>query len=325
MRIVYMGTPEFAIHPLNALIQEGYEISGIITAPDKPSGRGKHLRPSPVKEFALKKGLKILQPVNLKDPAFLEDLKKIGPDLQIVVAFRMLPREVWKMPKQGTFNLHASLLPQYRGAAPINHVIINGEEETGLTTFFIDQEIDTGKIIFRESTSVGKRETAGELHDRLMMMGAELVVKTVRSIEAGNIHRQDQQELIEESVKLKTAPKIGREDCRIDWTRNVKEVDNFIRGLSPYPTAFSTMQDSKGVQLDIKIYFSEPEELNHSLDPGTIILKEKNRVSVAAGNGLIHIKELQLPGKKKLDCGSFLRGFQGIEEWKFISPHQIQT
>ena len=317
MRIIYMGTPEFAIPPLDALIKEGYEVAGVITSPDKPSGRGKRLQSSPVKEFALNHKLNILQPSRLKDPSFLDELNKIKADLQIVVAFRMLPAEVWKMPSLGTFNLHASLLPQYRGAAPINHAIINGEKETGLTTFFIDEEIDTGRIIFSDKTAIGSRETAGELHDRLMEMGAELVIKTVKAIENNNVPVLAQEELINSAEQLKPAPKIFREDCRINWENSAEDIYNFIRGLSPYPASFSTMENKDGKTLNVKIFFSEIEIRNHSLLPGTILAEEKDRLIVAAGNGFVHIKELQLPGKKRIDVASFLRGFPGIGDFKF--------
>ena len=236
-RIIFLGTPEFAVDSLDILIRQGYTVAAVVTSPDQPAGRGKVLQSSPVKNYAVSEGLKVLQPEKLKDPGFIRDLQSLEADLFIVVAFRMLPEIVWQMPPLGTFNLHASLLPQYRGAAPINHVIINGEHETGVTTFFLKKEIDTGEIIFQEKIPIGPEETAGELHDQMKTAGAKLVLKTVEAIMAGNIKTIEQGKLVDSNVPLKTAPKIFRENCRIDWTLKTDEIFNIIRGLSPSPAA----------------------------------------------------------------------------------------
>ena len=318
MRITYMGTPEFAVAPLEALLNEGYEIAAVITAPDKPAGRGKKLLASPVKIFAEKKGLKLFQPVKLKDPDFITELKDINADLQVVVAFRMLPEVVWAMPPLGTINLHASLLPGYRGAAPINHAIINGEKITGLTTFFIDKEIDTGKIIFQEKMNIGDEETAGELHDRMMVAGAGLVVRTARAVEEGNVMAFPQKELAGDTESLKQAPKILKEDTMINWAQPAEKIYNLIRGLSPYPAAQALLQREDGETLPFKIYFARYSKEEHLLTPGIIRTDGKNFLQVAATDGFINITDLQQPGKKRMNVESFLRGFKGLEKCKFV-------
>jgi methionyl-tRNA formyltransferase len=324
LRIVFMGTPEFAVASLDALIREKFYIAGIITAPDKPAGRGQKIVESSVKKYALKTGFStispILQPVNLKDPSFLEELRTLKPDLQVVVAFRMLPESVWSLPGKGTINLHASLLPQYRGAAPINHVIMNGETETGVTTFFIRHEIDTGNILLQERVKIGSEETAGELHDRLMKIGAELVVKTVRSIKDANYKEIRQSQLTDKFLELKSAPKIGTEDCRINWDRPAQGIYNFIRGLSPYPAAWSewTLKDNR--KITIKIYRSIPEFNSvpdtepQNYKPGILLTDNKRYLKAVCSDGFISITDIQLAGKKRMGIEEFLRGNRDIRE-----------
>jgi methionyl-tRNA formyltransferase len=309
MRIVFMGTPEFAVAPLKALIENGYEIAAVITAPDKPAGRGKKIQSSAVKNFALSQGLKVLQPEKLKSEDFISELKNINPDLQIVVAFRMLPEIVWNIPKMGTFNLHASLLPDYRGAAPINHAIINGDALTGLTTFFIDEKIDNGQIILQERLEIGPVETAGELHDRMMIKGSELVLKTVKLIEAEEVTPISQSKL-ESNLLMRPAPKIFKEDCHINWNKPVSSIHNLIRGLSPYPGAFALLKrDGKMDNLNVKIFHSTPVVEKHEYRPGSILSDNKNNLKVAAEDGFIEILELQMAGKNKQLIKDFLRGF----------------
>lgn len=318
MRIIYLGTPEFAIAPLNSLVENGYEVVAVVTAPDKPAGRGKKLTPPPVKVFAERQDIPVFQPAKLKDKEFLESIKNLKPDVQVVVAFRMMPQELWSIPKKGTFNLHASLLPQYRGAAPINWVIINGESKTGLTTFFIDDKIDTGEIIFREEMLVGENETAGELHDRMMIKGAELVLRTVKAIDNNTVTTQPQPELEKDQKKLKTAPKIFKDDCKIDWTRSVKNIHNLIRGLSPYPAAFSFLNKELEEKVQMKIFRSEYQINSVNKIPGTLVSDGKKFLKVAGPDGYIDILELQLSGKKRMKIQEFLRGFKGIENYFMI-------
>ncbi len=313
-RIIFLGTPEFAVAPLNHLVKNGYQVVCVVTAPDKPAGRGKKITPSPVKKYAEDHNIPVLQPIKLKDEEFLQKLMRFKPDIQVVVAFRMMPEELWSIPEKGTFNLHASLLPQYRGAAPINHAIINGEEETGLTTFFIDEKIDTGEIIFQEKMKIGKNETAGELHDRMMAKGSELVLKTVRAIADESVQAQPQPEF-QENKGLKKAPKIFKEDCRINWAEKGEKVHNLIRGLSPYPAAFSTINKEGEPTLQVKILGSEFQKENHGYEPGKIISDEKSYMKVAVADGYIEIRELQLAGKKRMPVTDFLRGFHGISQW----------
>jgi methionyl-tRNA formyltransferase len=320
-KIIFMGTPEFAVASLDILVQNNYTIVAVVTVPDKPAGRGQQLQQSAVKKYALEKGLKILQPEKLKSEEFLTELRDLKADLQIVVAFRMLPEVVWSMPPLGTFNLHGSLLPQYRGAAPINWAIINGEKETGVSTFFLQHEIDTGKIIFREKTSIGEDETAGDVHDRLMHIGAGLVLKTVQAIERNDYPQTDQSVLIAAGEKEKHAPKIFKEDCRIDWNTGVDDIHNKIRGLSPYPAAFTEIgaQTDQGNEVhSLKIFRSKKEKGGHSLLPGTIESDAKTFMKVAAKDGFIHLTDLQLAGKKRLSAADFLRGFPAHKSWKAL-------
>ncbi|MDP3470146.1 MAG: methionyl-tRNA formyltransferase [Daejeonella sp.] len=301
MKIVFMGTPDFAVASLSALLDADFDIVGVITAADKPAGRGQKISESAVKRFAVEKGLKILQPVKLKDPEFLKELKLLDADIQVVVAFRMLPELVWNMPPKGTVNLHASLLPQYRGAAPINWAIINGEKRSGVSTFFLKQEIDTGDLLFAEELDIEDDDTAGDLHDKLMIIGAGLLVKTIKAIEAGK-YREIPQNTHQEH-ELKKAPKIFREDCQINWDRPVKDVYNLIRGLSPHPAAFCQLQDKT-----LKIFNAAIEEKAITDKPGTILTDNKTYLKFACRNGLISVRDLQLEGKKQMKVDEFLRG-----------------
>jgi methionyl-tRNA formyltransferase len=318
LKIVFMGTPEFAVESLAILINNNYTIVGVVTVPDKPAGRGQQLQQSAVKKYALEKNLPVLQPEKLKDEHFLNQLRSLKADLQIVVAFRMLPEVVWNMPRLGTFNLHGSLLPQYRGAAPINWAVINGEKETGVSTFFLQQEIDTGKIIFREKVSIGEDDTAGEIHDKLMHIGAQLVLKTVKSIEQNDYPQIDQSKLITIGETLKIAPKIFKEDCKIDWNNPMEEIHNHIRGLSPYPAAFTNLISPEGIEHAIKIFRTEKEILEHSHVLKTVITDSKSYIKVAIAEGLVSITDLQLAGKKRMTVSEFLRGFPINKEWKVI-------
>lgn len=302
MRIIFMGTPEFAVASLEALIDAGCDIVGVVTAPDKPAGRGQKLAESPVKKFALQRGIKVLQPEKLKDPVFMEDLRALKADLQVVVAFRMLPEVVWNMPPRGTINLHASLLPQYRGAAPINWAIINGEKETGVTTFFLKHEIDTGNVLFTEKLTIFEDFTAGILHDRLMNKGAGLLVKTVKAVESGRYTEQPQENLAE-GVELKHAPKIFKDDCRIDWNKPAEQVYNLIRGLSPYPTAFTELNGKT-----LKVFFGEKEETASAGAPGTYETDGKTFLRFACTDGYIKLTDVQLEGKTRMGIEEFLRG-----------------
>jgi len=302
LRIVFMGTPEFAVGILDTIYQHNYDIVGVITAADKPAGRGQQIKYSAVKEYALEKGLRLLQPTNLKDEAFLKELKSLNANLQVVVAFRMLPEAVWKMPSLGTFNLHASLLPQYRGAAPINWAVINGETTTGVTTFFIDDKIDTGAMILKASLEIGENENAGQLHDRLMDLGKDTVVKTLTLIENGNAETTIQPN----DDDVKTAYKLNRENCKIDWTKPGNEIHNLIRGLSPYPAAWCFFKDN-GQEWNVKIYETAFTEETHDKPAGTI-LSDKKEISVAVTDGYIKILALQFPGKKKMTAKEFLNG-----------------
>ncbi len=302
MRIVFMGTPQFAVASLDALITAGCDIVAVITAPDKPAGRGQKLNESAVKQYALQNNIKILQPEKLKNEAFLDELRALQADLQVVVAFRMLPEVVWNMPPRGTINLHASLLPQYRGAAPINWALINGEKESGVTTFFLRQEIDTGDILFTEKITLTGDETAGELHDRLMNKGAGLLVKTVKGVESGRYNEHPQSQLMA-GVELRHAPKIFKEDCLIDWNRPAITVYNRIRGLSPVPTAYTTLSGKT-----LKIYKAGYELTDHGASPGTFVTDNKTYLKFAAQDGFIFLSEVQLEGKKQMDIEAFLRG-----------------
>ena len=302
MKIVFMGTPEFAVASLDALIKAGFDIVGVITAPDKPAGRGQKLNESAVKQYAVAKGLKVLQPEKLRNPEFLAELKSLQADLQVVVAFRMLPEVVWNMPPKGTINLHASLLPNYRGAAPINWAIINGEKESGVTTFFLKQDIDTGDILFSESVSIKPDETAGELHDALMIVGAGLLVKTVKAIAAGN-YKEQPQDALATGQELKHAPKLFKEDCLIDFINPVEKVYNRIRGLSPYPTAYTLLNGKI-----LKIFKAEMSMVDPGIFPGGFLTDDKTFLKFACKDGFIIVKDIQLEGKKRMGIEEFLRG-----------------
>ena len=307
MKIIFMGTPEFAVASLDALLQAGQEVVAVVTAPDKPAGRGRQLSQSAVKEFALQKKLPVLQPEKLKNPEFLQELESFKADLQVVVAFRMLPEMVWKMPSKGTINLHASLLPQYRGAAPINWAVINGEKQTGVSTFFLKQEIDTGDLILTDQTSILETDTAGDVHDKLMVIGAKLLVKTVAMIESGNYQEVSQKDLIknEEAIELKHAPKIFKEDCQINWAQPVEKVYDFIRGLSPYPTAFTHLNNKV-----LKVFLAEKQETDPGIFTGAYLTDHKTFLKFACTDGFISLKEVQLEGKKRMPVDEFLRGIK---------------
>jgi methionyl-tRNA formyltransferase len=302
LKIVFMGTPDFAVGILDAIYQHNYDIVGVITAPDKPAGRGQKVKFSAVKDYALEKNLKILQPVNLKDETFLAELKSLNANLQVVVAFRMLPEVVWRMPKLGTFNLHASLLPQYRGAAPINWAVINGEEKTGVTTFFIDDKIDTGAMILKAETDIAPNETAGELHDRLMELGKETVLKTLGMIQSGTVETT----LQPQDGDIKTAYKLNKENCKIDWSKPGREIQNLIRGLSPYPAAWTFIVD-KGQEWNVKIYETVFESAAHSLKFGAVV-SDKKSLKIAVNDGFIDILSLQMPAKKRMTVKELLNG-----------------
>lgn len=317
VRIVYMGTPEFAVEPLDRLVKRGYKVVGVVTVADKPSGRGLKVNESAVKQYAVKNGIPVLQPVRLKDPEFLEALKAWKADMFVVVAFRMLPEEVWSMPRLGTFNLHAALLPQYRGAAPINWAVINGERMTGVTTFMIDKDIDTGGIIYRQECRIDPEDTAGDVHDKLMEIGAELVVQTVEGLIQNNVETRVQRSFIQGSEVLKPAPKLTRELCRIDWTRSSRDVHNLIRGLSPYPAAFTELVDGDGGCHPLKIYRSERLDMKGA--PGEILTDGRTYLAIAAADGAVGLKEIQLAGKKRMDIKAFLLGFRDIDKYKVKS------
>ncbi len=308
LRIVFMGTPEFAVGILDTIYQHNYDIAGVITAADKPAGRGQKVKYSAVKEYALEKNLTLLQPTNLKDENFLAELKALDANLHVVVAFRMLPEAVWKMPKFGTFNLHASLLPQYRGAAPINWAIINGEQRTGVTTFFIDEKIDTGAMILKQEIEIGPDENAGELHDRLMDLGKDAVIKTLTKIETATAETT----LQPATGELRTAYKLNRENCKIDWTKPGAEIHNLVRGLSPYPAAWCMIQDN-GKEWDVKVYETSFSEEVHAREIGAV-MADKKEIMVAVKDGFINIKTLQFPGKKKMAAKEILNGMSFSED-----------
>ncbi len=312
LRILFMGTPEFAVAGLDALIRDEQHVIAVVTSIDKPAGRGRKIRTSPIKDYALSQNIPVLQPEKLKSPAFLAELHDLQPDLLVVVAFRMLPEQVWKLPPMGTINLHASLLPQYRGAAPIHRVLMNGETETGLTTFFIEKEIDTGKIILQETVPVDPDEDAGSLHDKMMNTGAELLVRTVRAIAGGNPPLIDQAALIRKQEDLKTAPRIFTEDCRVDWDQETEVVYNHIRGLAPYPAAWTMLKNQAGEEKILKIFAAEKEILPVNEKPGTLLTDDENALEIACVNGIIRLTRIQLEGKKKMDTPEFLRGLKDV-------------
>ncbi|MCW8311311.1 methionyl-tRNA formyltransferase [Sphingobacterium sp. InxBP1] len=304
MRIIFMGTPDFAVASLEALIQSGEQVVAVVTVPDKPAGRGQKIHESPVKLYALQHRIPVLQPVKLRNEAFLTQLRSFEADLQIVVAFRMLPEVVWNMPKFGTVNVHASLLPQYRGAAPINHAIMNGEKESGVTTFLLQHEIDTGNVLLSKKVAIQQTDTAGDLHDKLMVAGAETLLETIRQLKAGTLLPRRQDEMASPSP-LKHAPKIFKEDCKINWNQPTNVVYNFIRGLSPYPAAFTLLNDKV-----LKIYTTEKEHIVTADAPGTIHTDKKSYLKFATQDGYILVSELQLEGKKKMNITDFLKGYR---------------
>lgn len=314
LRIIFFGTPEFAVGSLDILVKSGYNIVGIVTVPDKPAGRGLELKMSAVKEYAHSRNLPVLQPENLKSEDFMSQLTSLKPSLGIVVAFRKLPREVWSLPAHGTFNLHASLLPHYRGAAPINWAIMNGEKESGVTTFFLDDEIDTGKIIFRAKETIREEDSAGDLYARLMKDGADLVLKTARAIESGTYTPEDQATLLKPNEKIKPAPKIFKDDCKINWKRKANEIYDFIRGLSPYPAAWTEIKKENEV-LSLKIFRTSKEVVDHQHEIGSIHTDGKLFAKIVVKEGYINLLEVQLAGRKKMNIGEFLRGFS-FEGWK---------
>lgn len=302
MRIIFMGTPEFAVASLDALLKDGFNIVAVVTGPDKPAGRGQKIHESEVKKFAVAKGLPVLQPLKLKDPVFLEQLRSYQADLQVVVAFRMLPEVVWNMPPLGTINLHASLLPDYRGAAPINWAVINGEKVTGVTTFLLQHEIDTGNILFSARVEIGEHETAGDLHDKLMKVGSRLLVETVKAMESGDYQPRPQEDLKRPATH---APKIFKDDCLINWHRPVQIVYNHIRGLSPYPTAFTHIHNKT-----LKIFKASPVYEKADREPGSFISDGKTFLRFACNDGWINVEELQIEGKKRMQVDEFLRGYR---------------
>ncbi|HWS60156.1 MAG TPA: methionyl-tRNA formyltransferase [Flavobacterium sp.] len=312
LRIVFMGTPEFAVGILDTILKNNYNVVGVITAADKPAGRGQKIKYSAVKEYALVNNLPLLQPTNLKDEGFLEELKALNANLQIVVAFRMLPEVVWKMPELGTFNLHASLLPNYRGAAPINWAIINGDTITGVTTFFIDDKIDTGAMILSSEIEIESNENAGQLHNRLMQLGSETVLETLALIEKGNVVTTIQTD----NPEIKTAYKLNKENCKIDWTKSANEIFNLIRGLSPYPSAWCFFQD-KNEEWNVKIHEAKMTLEKHSFVPGSLICSKKE-MKIAVKDGFIEVISLQFPGKKKMSAGELLNGITFSEDVKVV-------
>ena len=309
LKIVFFGTPDFAVESLDRLVKGGYNIVGVVTMPDKAAGRGHKMFQSPVKEYAVAHGLRLLQPVNLKDPEFVEELRSLNADLQIVIAFRMMPEVVWNMPPLGTFNLHASLLPKYRGAAPINWAVMNGDTETGVTTFFLKHEIDTGDIIQQERIAIAETDNVGVIHDKLMMLGAGMVVETVDAIIAGTVKPIPQEELLNQDEEPTPAPKIFKETCEIDFNRSAREVYNHIRGLSPYPAAWTTIKDTNGTEFALKVFETELPSDKCIGNPGDVVAT-KDTLSFACAEGSIEVKSLQLAGKKRMTTAEFLRGFK---------------
>ena len=318
LKIVYMGTPDFAVKPLKALVEDGYNIVGVVTMPDKRSGRGMKLQSSSVKQYALSQNILVLQPEKLKDPDFIEELKALHGDLQIVVAFRMLPEIVWRMPPMGTFNLHASLLPLYRGAAPINWAVMNGEKETGVTTFFLQKDIDTGDILLQEKIPISLDECAGSVHDRLMELGAKVVKDTVETILDGTAEAKPQRYFVSKNGINKTAPKLFKENTRINWSLSCRELHDFVRGLSPFPAAWSELHSIAGDIIGMKIFETCYDVVSHDLEPGTLVTDSKSELKVAVKDGYLILRKIQLAGKKALPTDEFLRGFSKISDFFFI-------
>lgn len=314
--IVFFGTPEFAVASLKSLIENNYNIKAVVTTPDKPAGRGKKITFSPLKEYALKEDLHILQPDKLSDPNFINDLQIINADLFIVVAFRKLPSVIWKMPPLGTFNLHASLLPDYRGAAPINWAIINGDKETGITTFFLNENIDEGKIIFNQKITIENEETFGELYNKMKVIGAELLLKTVNTIFNNKAKCIDQVVFIEKLNKINKAPKILKADCKINWNNKSTNIINKIRGLNPIPTAFTYIVTENETELYIKIFKAKAEIENHNLDIGKVLTDDKTYLKISVADGFVSLLEIQIAGKNKTNITDFLRGHRINEHWK---------
>ena len=312
LKIIFFGTPDFAVESLSRLVDGGYNVAAVVTMPDKPAGRGRQLQESDVKRYAVEHGLPVLQPVSLKDEAFIEELRSFNAQLFIVIAFRMLPEAVWQMPPLGTFNLHASLLPRYRGAAPINWAVMNGDSETGVTTFFLKHEIDTGDVIQQRSCPIGRHENVEDIHDRLMVMGADMVIETVDAIIAGTVKSFPQDQMLTTGQQPTPAPKIFKETCRIDWTRPAEQVYNHIRGLSPYPAAWASLMDeTDNIVTTLKIYKTgEPQPYGNGEHPvaGTI-LADRKTMRIACADGWLEILSLQQSGKKRMDTDAFLRGF----------------
>lgn len=316
-RIVFMGTPDFAVESLKKLIENNYNVVGVVTVPDKPAGRGQKMASSAVKKYAVEQGLPVLQPAKMKDTEFLEQLQELKPDIQVVVAFRMLPEVVWAMPEFGTFNLHASLLPQYRGAAPINWAIINGEKKSGVTTFFLDKQIDTGSIIKQYEVAIEDTDSAGTYHDKLMSTGAGLVCETIDLIEEGDINPIPQNDVINEDTVLNDAPKIFKDDCRIEWDNDVDKVYNFVRGLSPYPAAWTEFYSSlAGKSIGFKIFDTAIIKEAHTCPIGTILSDGKSELKIAAKHGFLKVESLQPAGKRRMNTSDFLRGFKDIESYR---------
>lgn len=310
LSIIFMGTPDFAVESLKSLMESGKNIVAVVTAPDKPAGRGRNLSESPVKKFALENDLALLQPVNLRDSDFIRHIREINPSLIVVVAFRMLPKAIWEIPKYGTINLHASLLPQYRGAAPINWAIINGENKTGVTTFFIEEEIDTGKILLQKEVQLKDNDNAKTLHDKLSGEGAELLNETVTRILRKELQAIDQKALLKPGMVLHSAPKIYRETCRIDWNQPLNKIHNLIRGLSPLPAAWTELINKEEIVSPVKIFESKTEYSPNSMSAGTILTDGKKYLKVASNEGFLHLLNLQIPGKKQMPVAEFLKGFR---------------
>lgn len=316
LKIVYMGTPDFAVEPLRRLVEDKYNVVGVVTMPDKPAGRGHKLQFSPVKQYAVDNNLHVMQPEKLKAEEFVNELRSLNADLFIVVAFRMLPEVVWAMPPLGTFNLHGSLLPQYRGAAPLNWAIINGEKRTGITTFFLTHEIDTGKIIDQQVIAIEDSDNVGTIHDKLMVMGGDLVIKTVKAILWGGIKPIPQEELYASESELKPAPKIFKETCHLDFNNPTENIHNLVRGLSPYPAAWANLSAEGKEDLQMKIYETKKEICQHNETPGTLVTDGKKFLKVATKDGYLHLLQIQVPGKKRLSIEDFLRGFRFDAEYK---------